>query len=170
MSAQKKEQADSLVRLLGCDELQQMEQYGYSYRKALGHARFEHNSTLLVCDTAVWNVNSNIIKAFGNVRIIQNETVLSSDQLDYYIDEDLAKFRGTLVQLQDKQKNTLRTKDLDYNTKDSVATFRNGGAMRDKDGQVIESNVGNYDSKVKTFLFRGCEHVHRFDLCQDRQT
>ncbi len=151
--AQKNEQRDSLVRLLGCDELQQVEEYGQNYRKALGHARFEHNSTLLICDTALWHVNRNVINAFGNVRIIQNNTVLSSESLVYLIDQSLAQFRGALVQLSDKDGNTLRTKDLDYNTKDSVAVFRNGGALRDKDGQIIESDDGHYYSKLKTFSF-----------------
>lgn len=151
--AQNTEQKDSLVRLLGCDELQQVEEYGQSYRKALGHARFEHNSTLLICDTALWNVNQNVINAFGNVQIIQNNTVLSSESLDYLIDQNLAQFRGALVQLRDKDGNTLRTTDLDYNTKDSVAVFRNGGALRDKDGQIIESDDGHYYSKLKTFSF-----------------
>lgn len=151
--AQNTKQKDSLVRLLGCDELQQVEEYGQSYRKALGHARFEHNSTLLICDTALWNVNQNVINAFGNVQIIQNNTVLSSESLDYLIDQNLAQFRGALVQLRDKDGNTLRTTDLDYNTKDSVAVFRNGGALRDKDGQIIESDDGHYYSKLKTFSF-----------------
>ena len=155
LSAQRRERKDSLVRLLGCDKLQQFEQHGAPYRKAEGHVRFEHNSTLLVCDTAVWNVNAAIINAVGKVRIIQNRTVLSSDKLDYFIDENLAQFRGTVVQLQDKDKNTLRTRFLDYNTKDSVATFTRGGSFRDKDGQLIESLDGTYDSKIKNFSFRG---------------
>ncbi|MGN0202696.1 MAG: OstA-like protein [Candidatus Cryptobacteroides sp.] len=154
------EKADSLVRLLGCDLLQQVDEGGYSYRKALGNARFYHNSTLLVCDTAIWNVNTNVIRAIGNVRIIQDETVLNSDKLDYFIDESLAQFRGTLVQLQDKEKNTLRTRNLDYNTKDSVATFRNGASMRDKDGQIIESKYGTYDSKISTFTFTGTVNMY----------
>ena len=153
LSAQKKEQQDSLVRLLGCDKLQLEDIGGHSYRKALGHARFEHNSTKLLCDTALWNVDADVIQAMGHVRIIQNNTVLSSDKLNYYIGSSQAEFRGSLVQLQDKQKNTLRTKNLDYNTKDSVAVFRNGGSFRDKDGQIIESDVGVYDSKIKLFRF-----------------
>lgn len=155
VTAQNKEQTDSLVRLLGCDKLEQTEKHGSYFRRALGHARFEHNSTLLICDTALWNVGAELIQAFGHVRIIQNETVLSSDKLDYYIKQNVAHFRGTVVQLQDKQSNTLRTRFLDYNTRDSVATFHSGGAFRDKDGQVIESENGSYDSKIKLFKFNG---------------
>ncbi|MBR4756035.1 MAG: hypothetical protein IK076_03755, partial [Bacteroidales bacterium] len=156
LSAQRKERKDSLVRLLGCNVLQQMEdEFGTNYRKAIGRVRFEHNSTLLVCDTALWNVNAATIRATGNVRIIQNRTVLSSDNLTYFIDDNLAQFRGNVVQLQDKDKNTLRTRYLDYNTKDSVATFTRGGAFKDKDGQLIESVEGTYDSKIKSFNFYG---------------
>ncbi len=54
--AQNHEDTDSLVRLLGCDELRQEEEFGKNLRKALGHARFQHNGTLLLCDTALWHV------------------------------------------------------------------------------------------------------------------
>ncbi|MBR5175169.1 MAG: hypothetical protein IKW89_04480 [Bacteroidales bacterium] len=151
--AQFSERKDSLVRLLGCDKLQLEEVGGHSFRKALGNARFEHNATKLICDTALWDVDANVIKAIGHVRIIQNRTVLTSDNLDYYIGSSLAEFRGSLVQLQDKDRNTLRTRNLDYDTADSVAIFRNGGSFRDKDGQIIESDVGRYDAKTKTFRF-----------------
>ena len=96
---------------------------------------------------------TNIIDAVGHVQIIQDRTRLSSGSLQYVVDDDLAKFRGGLVQLEDKDKNTLRTRYLDYNTKDSVAIFQNGASMRDKDGQVIESLYGSYDSKASLFVF-----------------
>ena len=133
---------------------------GASYRKVIGPARFLHNNTYLLCDTAYWNVDAKFIEAWGNVSILQEETVLTSDRLTYYIDQDLAQFRGSLVQLEDKDHNVLRTRNLDYNTKDSVAIFRRGGSMRDKDGQIIESDNGTYDSKIKTFTFK--EDVNMF--------
>ena len=158
--AQETERKDSLVKELSAQSAQLLEIDGVSYRKVIGPARFLHNNTYLLCDTALWNVNDKIINAIGNVKIIQDQTVLSSDKLDYLIDEDLAQFRGSLVQLQDKDRNTLRTHYLDYNTRDSVAIFRNGGAMRDKDGQIIESQTGTYDSKTKLFTFS--ERVNMF--------
>ena len=153
LAAQQSEQEDSLVVLLSAKSAQMVDIEGAGYRKVVGPARFLHNNTYLLCDTALWNVETRIINAWGNVSILQEETVLTSDKLTYLIDEDLAQFRGTLVQLEDKDHNTLRTKHLDYNTKDSVGVFMNGGAMRDKDGQIIESRNGTYDSKIKTFTF-----------------
>ena len=132
---QQKEPEDSLVRLLSGKSAQLLEIDGMSYRKIVGPARFFHNNTYLLCDTALWNVDTRVIDAIGNVQIIQDQTELHSEKMKYYIDTDLAEFRGDVVQLQDKDRNTLRTKFLDYNTKDSVAVFFRGGSMRDKDGQ-----------------------------------
>lgn len=155
LSAQnnKQEDKDSLVVLLSSKSAQMVDVEGARYRKVIGPARFLHNNTYLICDTALWNVESQIIDAWGHVSILQEETVLTSDNLQYLINEDLAKFRGSVVQLTDKDHNTLRTRHLDYNTKDSVAVFMNGGSMRDKDGQIIESRTGTYDSKISTFTF-----------------
>lgn len=151
--AQEKEERDSLVILLNSQSAQMLEIDGVSYRKVIGPARFFHNNTYLLCDTAFWNVDSKYIEAIGNVSILQDQTVLTSEKLIYLIDEDLAQFRGGLVQLEDKDRNTLRTENLDYNTKDSVAVFFSGGSMRDKDGQIIESVRGTYDSKIELFTF-----------------
>lgn len=153
MLAQQQADTDSLVRLMSAQSVHIVEKDNERVREVFGPARFLHNNTYLVCDTAVWYVDKAVINAYGHVQILQDETVLSSDKLDYYIDEDRAEFRGSVVQLQDKQKNTLRTRYLDFNTKDSVAVFQNGGSMRDKDGQIIESSNGTYDSKTKIFEF-----------------
>jgi hypothetical protein len=147
------EQKDSLVTLVSAKSAQLIERNGESFRKVTGPARFLHNNTYLLCDSALWNVTTNVIDAVGHVQIIQDRTRLSSGSLQYVVDDDLAKFRGGLVQLEDKDKNTLRTRYLDYNTKDSVAIFQNGASMRDKDGQVIESLYGSYDSKASLFVF-----------------
>ena len=151
--AQEQADTDSLVRLMSAQSVHIIERDNFKVREVYGPARFLHNNTYLVCDTAIWYVDQGLINAYGHVQILQDETVLSSDKLDYYIDEDRAEFRGTTVQLQDKQNNTLRTRFLDFNTKDSVAVFQNGAAMRDKDGQIIESTNGTYDSKTKVFEF-----------------
>ena len=154
------QQEDSLVRLDYGESAELLEINGQNIRKVIGEARFFHNNTYLLCDTAMWNIDTKIIDAVGNVSIIQDGTVLTSDRLVYKIDLNLAEFRGNVVQLEDSDHNTLRTRHLDYNTKDSVAVFDNGGSMRDKDGQIIESLKGTYDAKIKTFTFR--EDVNMF--------
>lgn len=153
VSAQKNtEQKDSLIRLVKASSLHIEEEFGTNYRKAYD-ATFLHNGTYLICDTANWNVDLKVINAIGHVQILQDETSLVSDKLDYYIDEDRAEFRGSVVELKNKENNVLRTRYLDYNTKDSVALFFKGAAMCSKDGQIIESIEGSYDSKIKLFSF-----------------
>ena len=149
------ESRDSLVRLLSADKARLVEMNGKAYRKVVGDAVFFHNNTYLKCDSAYWNVDDEYIDAIGSVRIEQENTVLTGDSLRYVIAENTAKFRGHLVELVDRDSNTLRTNYLDYNTKDSVAFFYRGGAMKDQDGNVIESLTGRYQSKIEQFDFIG---------------
>ncbi len=144
---------EDTFHLVEADQAQQEQIGRITIRRVWGNAKFLHNNTFLLCDSASWNVEGKIIDAYGNVRILQGNTTLCSDNMTYYIDRDLAKFRGSLVELFDKEGNTLRTESLDYNTKDSLATFMNGGALRDTSGNVMESRQGTYDSKTKTFTF-----------------
>ncbi len=150
--AQKKDD-DKYVRLMSAQAVSTFEEFGKTYRRADGPARFLHNDTWLICDTAIWDVDLQVIYALGHVSIEQENTELRSDKLTYFIEKDLAEFRGSVVELVDKDNNTLRTRNLDYNTKDSTAIFRSGASMRDKDGQIIESLDGTYESKLHLFTF-----------------
>lgn len=146
------EDRDPHVTLISAKSAELIDRGGQSFRKVTGPARFYHNHTYLVCDTAWWNVNTNVIRCIGHVKISQDRTTLTSETLEYVVDEDMAKFRG-LVELEDKDHDILRTHYLDYNTKDSVAVFQGGASMKDKDGQVIESIYGTYESKLSLFVF-----------------
>ncbi len=147
-------QRDSLLRLMSASYIEQFEDKDDYFRRTID-ATFLHNGTYLICDSALWSQNANVINCKGHVRMIQGDTELTSEVLDYLIDEDLAQFRGALVQLRDKQENTLRTRILDYNTKDSVAVFRSGASMRSSDGQIIESDEGSYYNALSLFKFVG---------------
>ncbi len=160
LSQQKREERDSLVRLVEAGSAQILEVDGVSFRKVTGNARFFHNNTYLLCDTALWNVNENVIKALGNVQVIQDNTFLVSDKIDYVVDENLAKVRGNLVELYDKDGNVLRTNFLDYNTRDSIGNFFNGGVMKGSNGNIIESLEGWYFAYDKLFSFE--ENVQMF--------
>lgn len=157
LSAQ--EQRDSLVRLVKGSTLRLIEDGSSNYRQATD-ATFLHNGTYLICDTAYWYVDSKLIDAFGNVKMVQDETILTSEHLNYFIDRDMARFSGGVVQLRDKGGNTLRTYTLDYNTKDSVAVFDGGAALKSKDGQIIESTKGTYETRRELFTFE--DNVNMF--------
>ena len=57
------ESKDSLVVLLSSKSAQMVDIEGASYRKVVGPARFLHNGTYLLCDTALWNVQTKVIEA-----------------------------------------------------------------------------------------------------------
>lgn len=149
----------SLFRLVSADRAEQTEIGSTSYRIVRGNARFLHNETYLLCDSASWNVAARTIEAFGHVRVVQDETMLTSDEMLYLIDENLARFSGTLVELTDKDGNLLRTHRLDYNTRDSTAVFERGGALKNKDGNVMESLRGRYEASQKKFTFESQVNV-----------
>ncbi len=151
-NAQNHERTDSLVRLMNAASVQFIQENARNYRKAID-ARFLHNDTYLSADTTLWDVDEQVIHFKGHVKLTQDETMLTSGTMDYLIDQDVAKFRGGVVELRDKQGNMLRTNNMDYNTKDSMGFFTSGGSMHDKDGQVIESLDGIYESKLKLFTF-----------------
>ena len=65
-----------MVRLLQAKSVQIItDESERSYRKAV-EATFLHNDTYLICDTAFWRVDDNIINAKGNVQLMQEGTVL----------------------------------------------------------------------------------------------
>jgi len=155
LSAQQRSgQTDSLVRLLNARLLEQVETNGQTARKAV-EPTFLHNGTYLSCDTALWHVEDKIINCFGHVRLTQGESVLTSEKLDYLVDENLAQFRGSVVELRNRQDNVLRTRILDYNTQDSMAVFHGGASMLSSDGQIIESDEGTYANARSLFTFSG---------------
>lgn len=155
VSAQGKggEDRDSLVRLVSANKASLVERNGRNFRKVEGNVVFLHNNTYLYCDSAYWNVDERYIDAVGHIVIDQEKTTLIGDSIKYVIDDNTARFRGHLVQLRDADNNILRTNNLDYNTKDSVASFTGGAVMKDKDGNLIESISGDYDSKTERFHF-----------------
>ena len=95
LPAWSQEKKDSLVTLVSAKSAQLIERDGQNFRKVVGPARFLHNDTYLLCDSALWNVTTNVIDAIGHVQIIQDRTRLSSGSLQYVVDDDLAKFRRT---------------------------------------------------------------------------
>ena len=156
---------DSFVRLVEAQSAHLLEIDSVAYRKIVGRATFLHNNTYLLCDTALWNVSTNVIKAKGNVEVLQGNTTLICDSIEYVVAENLAKVRGSLVQLFDNEGNVLNTNYLNYNTLDSIATFFKGAAMSNPDGNIMESVNGMYITKDKVFRFRDSVQMFTDSVC-----
>lgn len=145
---------ESLVRLIDAKSAILTTFMGREFRKVSGPAQFLHNNTLILCDSAIWDTQANIVDAIGNVKIIQKNTTLISDNIKYLADQSLAQVRGQLVELIDKEGGKLRTHYIDYYTKDSIGMFYNGGCLMNKDSSTIESTNGYYYSRENRFLFQ----------------
>ncbi|MCL1821472.1 MAG: hypothetical protein FWG22_01475, partial [Prolixibacteraceae bacterium] len=146
-------QEENRVLLISAHKFEIFPKDGASFRMISGGAKFLHNNTYILCDTAIWNQQDNIVDAKGHVQVIQDQTQLKGETLHYMGNDNLAQVRGPLVELFDSDGNRLRTKYLDFNTKDSIGIFYNGGSMVDSDGNVLESRNGHYYSKEKRFEF-----------------
>jgi len=151
---QKQRPEESLVRLIDAKSAILTTFLGREFRKISGPAQFLHNGALILCDSAIWDTQANIIDAIGNVKIIQKNTTLSSDNIKYLADQSLAQVRGQLVELLDKEGGRLRTHYIDYYTKDSIGMFYNGGCLMNKDSSTIESTNGYYYAKEDKFTFQ----------------
>jgi len=151
---QKQRPEESLVRLIDAKSAILTTYMGREFRKVSGPAQFLHNNALILCDSAIWDTQANIVDAIGNVKIIQKNTTLISDNIKYLADQSLAQVRGQLVELIDKEGGKLRTHYIDYYTKDSVGMFYNGGCLMNKDSSTIESMNGYYYAKDDRFLFQ----------------
>lgn len=141
------------IHLLSAKEAEMYELFGVNYRKVTGPAQFLHNNTYILCDTALWNTQENYLDAVGNIEIIQDGTKLTGETIHYMGDANIAEVRGRVVELIDKDNNRLRTRHLNFNTKDSIGYFFNGASMLDKDSTILESRRGYYYSKEKLFCF-----------------
>lgn len=148
------EKEENLIRLVKASSIGLEDHFGQPFRKAVD-ATFLHNGTYLKCDTALWDVNGKLINSWGNVRLTQGKVVLTSEKMDYDIERSQAKFRGAVVEVKDDKNNILRTVTLDYNTKDSLGIFHDGGSMCTEDGMVIESDHGYYNTPAKLVNFLG---------------
>lgn len=135
LQGQQNTEEERYVRLIKANTAEMYQNESRNVRRITGPAQFLHNNTLIICDTAIWDISQNTVDAIGNVKIIQNNTSLSGDRIHYVADSSLAKVRGHIVELMDRDSNRLRTYYLDYNTKDSVAWFYDGGSLVDKKRQ-----------------------------------
>ncbi len=154
LSAASQQQDESkIIRLISANSAEIIQSEGRNLKKVSGNVQFLHNNTYILCDTAIWDVFSNILDAKGNVKVIQKNTKLTGDIIHYMAYNNLAEFRGSIVEMIDKDNNRLRTMYMTYHTKDSVATFNYGGSILDKDSNAIESYSGIYDAKKRAYLF-----------------
>ncbi len=132
------------------DYIRSMVYNGRTINRLIGNVKLVHNGAVMTCDSA-YQFSSSEFEAYSRVVVVKDGTTMYGDILNYDGTVNLAQVRGKVVRLVDKT-TTLRTQYLDYDTKESIGYFYNGGTITDKDSQ-IESAEGYYYSKKKLFEF-----------------
>ena len=95
VNAQQTAQKDSLVRLIEARSASLMDTNGVAYRKIIGPARFLHNDTYLLCDTAIWEVESIVNhhgSAFYRASDCVTEGVLKAQWQEFHADGTTSAF------------------------------------------------------------------------------
>ncbi len=125
---------------------------GKNVQALKGNVKMRHHNTRMFCDSAIIFRDSNRVEAFGSIHIIQNDTIdLYGDKLQYDGNEEIAKVREN-VRLVNKNV-VLTTHHLDYDRRDDVAYYFNGGKIVDENNELI-STLGFYYPRTGEVNFK----------------
>ncbi len=126
---------------------------GVELRKLIGHVSLRQGTTLLFSDLAILNPITNVVEAYGKVKIIQSDTVtITGDSAIYFGNSRQAKITGKV--LLDDRTIKLTTRQLDYNMNTRMAVYTTNGRIVDKEGQILTSKEGYYNTGTKIMLFK----------------
>ncbi len=147
----KRKPSDSRVHLLHADRLYFNQIQHPTAQFLVGNVRFEHEGTLMYCDSALFYEATNSFDAFGNVRMRQADTLsLVSDILYYDGLDQMARARQNVV-LKHREM-TLFADSLDYDRLYGVGYFFEGGRLVDKDNELT-SDWGEYTPSTREAVF-----------------
>lgn len=146
-SMQKKE-----VEILASDYLKFQEIDGKKYTKLVGNVALRQGATLMWCDSANIDKETNSVEAWGHVHISQDTVNGWGNYMQYDANKKFALLQGN-AKLTDS-KMILYTNTLNYDTKEKVSTYHTGGKIL-KDSTTIVSRHGYYYSKTHDAFFQG---------------
>ncbi len=118
---------------------------------------FKHENSLMFCDSALFNYETDYFDAFGNIKIIKpgknlEDTVfLYGDTLHYNGQEKYAEVRSNVILKKDSM--LLKTDSLDYDLEQNIGYyFNNGTTVNGKD--TLKSVFGYYYADDNEFFFK----------------
>lgn len=135
----------------GTEYLEVVQTDSGSINKLIGEVKLKQGETLMYCDSAYLNIQTNNVEAFGNVLIIQPDgTQASSDYLLYKGNSKLAYMKGN-VNLTDGTDN-LWSEEVTYDMSTKIGTYNLGGTLQ-TGNTTLSSNEGNYNLRNKDARF-----------------
>lgn len=150
--AQEPKKNRSVIHIEHADYMEGAQRLGKNVQALYGNVKFRHLNTLMFCDSAFMYRDSNRVEAYGTIHIIQNDTIhLYGKELTYYGNEEMAKVRKD-VRLVNKD-IVLTTEFLDYNRRNDVAYYYNGGKITSGENQ-LNSSWGYYYPRTEEAQFK----------------
>jgi len=145
------------VDIVNADFIRSGNHNGKTINRLIGNVQLLHNGALMSCDSA-YQFSSSEFEAYSRIVIVKDATYLYGDLLQYDGNTNIAKVRGKIVRLLDST-TVLRTQYLDFNTKENIGHFFNGGTIRNNTN-LLESMNGRYFSNEKLFVFTDSIELH----------
>ena len=122
-------------------------------QRLIGNVIFEHEGTLLYCDSAYLFDATNKMQAFSNVKIIGDSTTITGNTANYDGSTKIADIVGN-VRMVDPS-TILTTNALTYDLNNKIASYTTGGKIIGrKNKNELTSIIGQYKSTLKTLFFR----------------
>lgn len=120
-------------------------------RRAIGSVQFRHQGTLMLCDSAYFYEENNVVEAYSNVHIQDSDTLnLYCDFLRYLPTTGMATAIRNVV-LVDPQLS-LTTDELIYDINRNIAWYEKGGKIVSRTN-TLTSKRGTYYADRKQFIF-----------------
>ena len=118
---------------------------------------FKHENSIMFCDSALFNYETNYFDAFGNVRLIKpgknlEDTVfLYGDTLHYSGHDKYAEVRNHVILKKDSL--LLKTDSLDYDLDKNIGYYYNNG-ITVNGNDTLKSVFGYYYADENEFFFK----------------
>lgn len=123
--------------------------------RLIGNINITYQSNVIYCDSASYFEKSSLLKMYGNVHLNKRDTLnLYCDSLHYDSKTRKAKLWGN-VRIRDKDYK-ITTDTLDFDSKNDVAIYRNGGRIESAlKKETLHSKAGYFYPKSKNITVSG---------------
>ncbi len=148
---EQREEDDSRVKLLHADRLYFNQKKHPTAQFLVGDVRFDHEGTLMFCDSALFYEETNSFDAFDNVRMLQGDTLTLTGDILYYdgIDQ-MARVRHNAVLTH--RDIIVYSDSMDYDRLFSLGYYFGGGRLIDGNTQLT-SDWGEYSPETRQAVF-----------------
>lgn len=150
-AGEEREQSDTRVNLLHADQLYYNQRKHATAQFLVGDVRFEHDGTLMFCDSALFYQETNSFDAYGNVRLLQGDTLTLTGDVMYYNGlEQMARMRYNVVLTH--RDVVIYTDSMDYDRLFSLGYYFEGGRLLTQNSQLT-SDWGEYSPVTREAVF-----------------